>query len=486
MKTYKLKIAILLSLCWLFMSCSDFLDRTPDDQISSGTAFLSISDAELSVNGFYSTIKTEEYYGGNLPAMGDLRGGDIRPKATSGWYNVYIFNFDPTNSSYGALWSTCYNVIMRANTFLAGWESIPASSAGDISKKNDFKGQALAISAFCHFDIIRLYCYPYLMPNAPTSLGPIIADRVIAPYEEVPRATLEQGYTYVIDLLTEALTLLSKDKNTGHINYWAAKALLARVYLYKGDYDNAFKHADELINDNSCPYNLVANNKYIDYWEEQGEEETLLEIFVTTQSNINTNGGVYGWFDNLWHGDAGAAKRAVPSDDWLSLMEVDGAADVRYGFIQVDGSTKWINKFPGTDGENYKINNPRLIRLAEVYLIAAEAALKKSSTDQSKADSYLDAIKRRANPTVAAITATEDLIIVERRKELIGEGHRYFDMARLGKTIDRTSSDHVVTSLLPIDYQTVNTWDATKLIVLPISASQLLANPAGEQNPVYK
>lgn len=488
MKTYILKITILLSICWLFIACNDFLNRTPNYQISSETALLSIDDAELSVNGFYNDMKLDTYYGGNMLAMGDNRGDDLRPKREGeGWYNVYRYYFDPNVYHYGSLWARCYNTIMRANTFLAGWEEIPAISTTDENKKNDFKGQALAVSALCHFDIIRLYCYPYQMPNAPAGLGPIIADRVILPYEDIPRSTLEEGYAHVINILTESLTLLSKDKNTGHFNYWSAKALLARVYLYKGDYDNAFKHADELINDASCPYSLATNSEYINYWKQEGGNETLLELLVTSESNINTNGAVDSWYDYLWHrtGD-GASSYIVPTDSWINLMEVEGSNDIRYNFIQVDAGVKWIDKFPGTNGSNFRMNNPRLIRLSEVYLIAAEAALMKSSKDQTKADMYLDAIRRRANPSASQITATVDEILTERRKEFIGEGHRFFDLSRLGKQIDRTGTDHMVDALLG-QYQLVDTWDPVSFphIVLPIAATQRAANPACEQNPGY-
>ena len=125
-------------------------------------------------------------------------------------------------------------------------------------------------------------------------------------------------------------------------------------------------------------------------------------------------------------------------------------------------------------------------RFAETYLIAAEAALMKSSVDQTKANTYLHEVRKRANPAVTQVTATVDLVLKERRKELIGEGHRYYDLGRLGRTIDRNTSDNKLPG--NSEYVTVDPWNRggdQYQVILPISQSQRTANPAAVQNPGY-
>ena len=95
-----------------------------------------------------------------------------------------------------------------------------------------------------------------------------------------------------------------------------------------------------------------------------------------------------------------------------------------------------MNKYPGINGKT-AVNNIRVIRLSDIYLIAAEAALKKSSADQASANKYLNAIIKRAIPSASDVTATEALVLKERRKELVMEGHRFYDIMRLGITVTR-------------------------------------------------
>jgi hypothetical protein len=165
--------------------------------------------------------------------------------------------------------------------------------------------------------------------------------------------------------------------------------------------------------------------------------------------------------------------------------------DVRHGLIEQGTNEgvnfRWLAKFRGNNGDgDFKVNNPMIMRLSEIYLIAAEAALMKSSADQGKADIYLHKIRERANPAATQITATVDEVLKERRKEFIGEGHRYYDLGRLGLTINRNTPDN----RLPADseYKIVDPWNTAEdqfQVILPLSQSERTSNPAALQNPGY-
>ena len=121
-----------------------------------------------------------------------------------------------------------------------------------------------------------------------------------------------------------------------------------------------------------------------------------------------------------------------------------------------------------------------MIRLSEVYLIAAEAGLKVGGMARSAGLGYLNAIVQRANPDklVSDNEYTLDRVLDERRKELVGEGHRYFDMLRNGKTIYRSGGKHLLSTPSEVN------WDYFKC-VLPIDRTQFTFNPDMEQNPGY-
>ncbi|MDR2293201.1 MAG: RagB/SusD family nutrient uptake outer membrane protein [Prevotellaceae bacterium] len=490
MKKYNtIILTTLLALAIMFTSCSDFLDTNPTDRLPADQVE-TLSDAEKIVNGFYINMKWNNYYGTPLMLLGETRGDDLRPRRETGGYaQIYNYEFTPSNYSYGEIWSTAYNIIMNTNVFLNIWENIPATSVDEIAQKNDFKGQALTVRAFCHFDIAKVYGYPYQKDNG-QSLGAVKGNRIFNLGEQVERSSVNETYEFAIEDLTQALTLLSTDRKHGNFDYWGAKGLLARIYLYKGDYDNAFKHADEILTNATNPYSLIPNAQYVDSWGQPNSSETMLELLTSAFSHIDDNGGVDSWYHVLWHGEGFSAGNLIPTDAWFAILDED-PDDIRHKLIEekteAGSDFRWLAKFRGNNGDgDFKINNPMIMRLSEIYLIAAEAALMKSSKDQTKADYYLNAVRQRANPNATTITATVDEVFKERRKEFIGEGHRYYDLGRLGLTINRSTPDNK----LPADseYKIVDPWNRGEnqyQVILPMPQSQRTANPAALQNPGY-
>lgn len=141
-----------------------------------------------------------------------------------------------------------------------------------------------------------------------------------------------------------------------------------------------------------------------------------------------------------------------------------------------------MKKFIGNKdrGYTFRRNNPRVFRITEAYLIAAEAALEGAGT-QADADNYLNQVRKRADNTATDVTATLDLIQTERQKEFIGEGHRFFDVMRRGGKIVRDLTYDPRDFAGPMEI----TWDDYR-VVLPISSSERTIYPELQQNPQYK
>jgi len=498
MKNIITKLAIGVVLALLIQSCSGFLDTAPSHATSSETALLTLRDANLAVNGIYDGLKRTDLYGAPMTLLGDNRGDDLQPRNNSvgGWNELYAFRYTSENLNNWGIWTRCYNSIMKANAILEAWEALPAISTADIATKNDIKGQALALRALCHFDVVRSYGYPYLKDNG-ASLGAVIVDKTLTPKEaeEMQRSSVAETYQFILNDLQTALPLLFKPTTLaqataapnpqaeipgriGKLNYWGAKMLQARAYLYMGQWENAYNAAREVINES--PYTLATNAGYLNSLQTQGASETIFELIVGAGiEDMDSNNNYSGLYAYIWHADNGRGV-LIPTRDWLDLMAED-PEDVRGSIIATNGhdGTTWIRKFPGI-GRLY-FHNPRVFRLAEAYMIAAEAAL--ASNRQAEANSYLDAIRKRANPNNPTITCTLDEILKERRKEFIGEGHRFFDMMRLGKTVTRSGGfhfAHLVYTECPVSID----WNYYK-VVLPISRSARLIHTLLEQNPGY-
>lgn len=500
MKKMKNIITIGIAVLLLFPSCSGFLDITPSHATSTETALLTLRDANLAVNGLYDALKRDNYYGAPMQLMGDNRGDDLQPRNSTagGWNELYAYRYTSENLTNWGIWTRCYSIIMRANAILEAWEKLPALSAAEIANKNDIKGQALAVRALCHFDIARSYGYPYLKDNG-ASLGAVIVDKIISPSEalEMTRSSVAETYAFVLKDIQEAIPLLFKPATLaaatalpnvsnevpgrrGKINYWGAKMLQARVCLYMGHWEDSYNAASEVIRDS--PYTLATNAGYVTYLGTQGGSETIFELLVGLGvEDMDSNNNYSALYAYMWHASNGRGV-LIPTQAWLDLMAED-PDDVRGKVISRGdgaGGSTWLKKFPGTDGRDFSHNDPRVFRLAEAYLIAAETAF--ATGKQSEADQYLDVIRKRANPNNPKITCTLDEVLKERRKELIGEGHRFFDLMRLGKTMTRTGGFHFATDIYGAP-EAID-WNFYR-VVLPISRSVRLFYTALEQNPGY-
>ena len=465
-----------------FTSCEGFLDTKPTDQVSSATAMLTLTDATNAVNGLYSDMKWYDYYGSYMPVLGELRADDLQTKDSGGgWVAVYTLDYNSEQSTYFDLWNKCYEVIMRANTILENWEAIPTSTSSDVAVKNDIKGQALATRALVYFDLARTYGYPFTSDNG-ASLGAVIITRTVSASESrQPRSTVAKTYEQVFSDLETALPLLSRSKNTGHMNYWSAKLLQARAYLYTAQWDKALTAAQEVIT--SSPYTLVSRANYLNYFSQEGGAETIFELLVRRTSHLDDDGGYDSWYYPLWHGpEINSTGRIIVTQSFINLLK-NHTEDIRSQVIK-DGSTSiipdhrdWLGKFPGTNYVDAKMNNPLVMRLSEAYLIAAEAAL---HVNPSSAAGYINTLRRNRILNYTDVSSiTLDDILTERRKEFVGEGHRFFDLMRTGNSVTRSGGFYWCTG------EAVTITPTSKKVCLPISHSQRLIYPELQQNPGY-
>lgn len=470
----------------LFMSsCTgDFLDKSPSDQVTTKEAITTLSDVKNAVNGLYSLMASVYYYDLSMFLYGDIKGDCMQPTSWSGGrqgYSFYFFDHTASVPNNGGLWGRPYYIVRNA------FNVIKAIDDGKVNATQaelaNYRGEALATIALCYFDLTRLYGYPYAKDNG-ASPGVPLLDHAIGYGETSTRSSVAECYEYIINKLKEAIPLLSNSRNDGHLNSYAARALLARTYLYCGKNKEAFGTADMLINDlkSTGLYYLVDNAHYADMyaWGNKFGAEALFQVSNTATSNPGRDGLS---FMLHWWGYAAV----VLTDDFAQKLKSD-PADVRNQLVatyQDGGDHQYYNlllKYPGEKGYDSPSfdNNYTVIRLSEVYLIAAEAGLKAGGELRQPALDYLNDIVRRANPDASVSDAefTLDRVLDERAKELVGEGHRYFDLLRNGKKIVRRGGKHLPNAPEEID------WNYYKC-VLPISRDEFTFNPDMEQNEGY-
>jgi len=484
MKTItKLLGALLVVSCF---SCKDFLDVTPSNSGDSGSSIQTAADAQVMINGLMRSMTSSNYYGRNFIMYGDAKGGDLTIASQGrGLDALYTFNHSQTANNYSSFWTQLYEGILQANTLLENIERL--EQEGTPEDFSDYRGQALTARALIYFDLVRLYGKAYT--DDPTAWGVPNVTTTLEASAQPLRATVAENYEQILRDLAAAAPLLSKAPSNGYINYYANLALQARVNLYMGNHGAALAAAEEIINDGV--YALYDNDEWVDSWKTQFGSESIFELGVFPNEGDLGSASLGFYLRRYAHGAPTAAGWFMASDYFLERLGED-PDDVRWGVMDQDESaTPHLGscyKYSGgvnLEGDGKSTNtavNIKVIRLSEIYLIAAEAAL---PTDRELAATYLNEIRKRS-PTLPAATAgtmSLQMILDERSKELFAEGHRFFDLIRLDQSI--TFNDEFGGITVPHREKTIDR--SFYKTVLPISQDEINANPGiGEQqNPDY-
>ena len=496
-KIYKL-LAITLLLVGTTSCGDEWLNTVPSDSVPADEAITTLKAAEVALTGVYDGLQGASnrvsYYGARMFYYGDVRGDDMQARA-QGMRSSSIYEMRYIEDNAPNMWNVPYNVLRRANSLI---EAIDEDKVEDASEEQlaKFKAEALVIRALVHFDLVRIYGSPYTMDNG-ASLGvPIVT--VPLPMDALPeRSIVADVYTQILKDLSDAISIGSlsekADKDSyGYVNAWFAKGLQARVNLYKGDNPAALKYAEDVI-DNS-PYELWTNEEYVDGWNttDDGRKEMLFEIVNQSNDDWTDREGVAYLLHENGYADY------IATESFVNMLNAD-PDDVRNGILiaasnkedlidEFGDATVFVNKFPaGANGE-MRLNSLPIMRLSEIYLIAAEAAAK--VPNPTKAAKYLNAIVLRANPDAAQVSeadATVDRITIEKRKELVGEGHRFFDAMRNNETIVRYTDveDRGFHYILNPESQKFDRTYFRAILPIPYAETQVNPNLKEQQNPGY-
>ncbi len=487
------KITILLSVLGIMLitSCEDFLDVKPSNYAASETSITNAADAKVAMNGLMRKMTDVNYYGRNFVIYGDAKGGDFAIRSQGrGLDYYYSFNHSPSSGSGSGFWTQIYHCILQANNLIQNIQSMEDAGNGSTAL-SEYKGQALTARALMYFDLVRIYGKSYNMDK--TSYGvPLVLEPLDASAQPT-RASVEEVYTQILKDLSDAAPLLSQSKQNGYINYYANKAIEARVYLFMDNYTAALAAAEEVIAATGM-YSLYSNEGWVDSWATPYGSESIFELAIyPAEADLTT--GSLGYYLLRLYKVTGASGWFMASDYWITRMSED-LTDIRWGIMDYDESspTRFGSSLKYVGGASLQGDkssrsavNVKVIRLSEMYLIAAEAALGLPVPDKTKAATYLNEIRKRSPALEPAtdLTVTVDMIIDEKSKEFFAEGLRYFDMLRLNRSIEY--NDEFITPAVVITHRTKIIDRTFYKTILPISQTEIDANPAiaDQQNPDY-
>jgi hypothetical protein len=288
-------------------------------------------------------------------------------------------------------------------------------------------------------------------------------------------------YTQIVSDLNAAFPIAPPYVNSVTLNQYAIEALLARVYLYMGDYTDAEAKAKDVITNSG--FTLVTPAGLVAFWDDPGIHTDQIEVMFEVDEDVLVNNS----FDDL-----GGIYVNGYADLYCSsqLYNLYSATDVRAQLID-SGQTAAgafayvVNKYP--NAENADPDNPKVIRLAEVYLIGAEAAAR--TGDVVNAQGWLNTLMANRDPSFTGYTdagqALVNDVIQERRKELAFEGDRFFDLNRLGLAINRGQNVGALQAGANNVNLTIAWPDPRRLAPIPEAEIQANPNIASQQNPGY-
>lgn len=444
-------------------SCvNDWLDVAPSDGTDADAALTNSSDLDAARTGMYKALKGTsslvDYYGMQFFVYGDVHAGDDYQYNNIGGSNRASFYYDmnyqtaseftSSTSSSTVTWKSPYIVIGRANRIIAAAEGGALSDAAEAKATIDqYAAEAKVLRALAHFDLVRIYGKPYTEDQG-ASLGVPLVTEVLESGAKPARSTVKEVYDQVVKDLDEAIKsgALTTETEPGYVSVWGAKAILSRVYLNMGDYTNALATAEDIIKKSGAK--LWTRDQYLKAWDAgtPNESEFLFRLNVSGSTDNNDLNGI----GNLQGRDG--YKEMVATKKFVDMLSAD-ANDVRNDMflpatadkeVAAYGTNKvYLNKLRGQGGNLRNVTIIPIIRLSEVYLTAAECAFRKN--DKTKAVEYLNDLVKNRTTTEASLATVDNItlerILIERRKELIGEGQRYFDALRNNETITRYTSE---------------------------------------------
>ena len=453
-----------------FASCSDFLDKMPSTSLPVEEAITTMTDLQNAVNGIgYLMSEGRMTYSADFAIFADLRGEDFYAISNNNQagpiarYTMTKYDQEP----YYA-YAYFYQAIANVNKVLSTIDNIAYTEDEKVTY-DDLKGQLYAWRAMLHFDLARMFCHiPTAVDDVNAANSGLVLSTGVYETDYVgTRSTLKETYDQILADFNTALPLLSKDKNNGYINYWAALALRSRAYLYNGQYNLALADAKEVM---GCSlYKLYTRDNYVESWSKTYTDESIFELSITTNYNAQRNSVGY-YCDSEGYAECAFVETA-PLYQYLSTHP----EDIRSQMIKDQSGdeftypAKYPAKYPGRDN-NISVNNPKIIRLSEVYLIAAEAAF---HVQPSEAAGYINTLRKQRieNYSDVSSVSLED-ILMERRIELFAENSISFDYWRNRMSVN----NFYVGTVAYNDYRTV----------LPIPQDEIdLSGDKLIQNPEY-
>ncbi|MBC8987036.1 RagB/SusD family nutrient uptake outer membrane protein [Pedobacter sp. N36a] len=423
-----------------FSSCKKQLDLKPFNAVTDEQALIRPSDFAAAARGMYLRMLSKgnqaayvpnDYYGGtdnfNFIASNDILSDNAISYSGGRQTGLVYQNWDYNGLSTTNFYQDGYSIIRTANAILAKIDNLKDGSRADV------EGQALAVRAIVHFDMLRLFGKTYTNASA-TDLGIPYLKTVQLVTDNPVRATVKSNYDQIRDDLEKAAGLiddLSAVKAKGRLSRAAVYGYLSRVYLYRGEWDKCVTASSSALAINGDAGSL---SEFSGIWKDATDAGVLFKLAVLDVNRL-TPGTVLG---------QNARAEQVPAFDFYNLYK---ATDVRKAAYFTEKTNEgillnYVSKYEGRASGNLNVVDIKLMRVAEVLLNRAEAysnipgndGLALADLDNLRSKRYTD-FRAGGERGIALQSA----IALQRRLELAFEGDRFVDLKRKNLPVVRNA-----------------------------------------------
>ena len=462
MKNIYMKFVRVMVVAALALGLSSCLEKTPGDYIPETESMKTLNGAEQVLTGIYTAYMSSGLYSGYLTLCPDVQSDLVYAvqgnSNTLG--NIWQWDIRSTNSEVESVYAALYRVIGRCNFFLDQVAALRKSMTDDdsIETLDYYTGEVYCARALAYSELIKCFCKAYDPATAENELGVVLADTYFGK-KPAKRASLYDSYQFVISDLEKAESLLDEDYNyydSPYFTHAAAHAIHARVALYMQDWDKAISESTILIESGafalaSCRSYATSNQTFLQYlWSNDASYEDIWRIGYTQTSYGGAQGSIFLNFTTDYYY---YYPDYVPAQ-WVLDLYTSGDAryDAYFATLQTGYSHQltWplLVKYYGNESLManmiYHVNMPKPLRLAEQYLIRAEAYCQKGA--YASASSDLSTLRQARFTSGGSISVNSgnwlQTISDERVRELYMEGFRLHDLKRWGMGFERTPQTH--------------------------------------------
>ena len=449
------KAAAVLAVALGLSSC---LEKIPGDYILEEDTMNTVAEAEQILTGIYSAYMSGALFSGYLTLCPDIQADLVYAVNgnTNTYGNIWQWDIRSTASEIESVYAALYKVIGRCNFYLDQVDVLRGKLTDDVDimTLDYFTGEVYCARALAYSELVKCFCKAYDPSTAENELGVVLRSSYFNE-EPVTRASLKATYDFILADLEKAEELLDEENDYYDAAYFtnaSAHAIHARMALYMQDWDAAVEHSTKLIESDafalaSAKSYATSEQTFLQYmWTNDASYEGIWRIGYTATSYGSATGSI---FLNITTDYTYYYPDYVPAQWALDLY---GSGDARYDVYFANLQTGYAHgltwplliKYYGNEAlmENmiYHVNMPKPLRLAEQYLIRAEAYCRKGKYSAASAD--LTTLREARHTSGGAISVNEgnwlETISDERVRELFMEGFRLNDLKRWGMGFERT------------------------------------------------